>query len=414
MKLPLYLLHLTFSTILLSSCATMIHGSKQKLHIDSNPQGAEVRINKELIGTTPLDIKVSRKKTTTYEFYHPNYGSQELYVPKNEYKHKLAFVLDMLVWIGPLNPAFITDVITGALIEIDESKLSPNLADSTLFYSENVPDNNAMLAIRKEERRIRWDSLRVQQKRKTILEEQVRWTKTARKDSLLYLRETQQLTIRSTLKNEISWTISNLVSGELNFSYLRYFSKNRFATGIELGYKPAHLLSSTNHYENINFLKINGPTDAIRIMPFSNSKYLGIVSKMYLLKPNPFSMYLSLIGVYRESSYTNANITWINHKGYDYDVYNYTDSLDAQQTVIGLKLLFGISYFKMLNPKMAFCFDLYSGFGYSNVSTHRFHYNYSVYNSYSSRTTDILKNQEENTSRYTPTFHLGFKVGLRF
>ncbi|HSC75389.1 MAG TPA: PEGA domain-containing protein [Pseudomonadales bacterium] len=47
-------------TIALSGCASIVSGSKQKITIDSYPQGAEVLIAGRSSGVTPLTIDVSR------------------------------------------------------------------------------------------------------------------------------------------------------------------------------------------------------------------------------------------------------------------------------------------------------------------------------------------------------------------
>ena len=46
----------------LTSCATIISGSKQKVSFTSTPAEASVFINEEEIGKTPIETKLARKK----------------------------------------------------------------------------------------------------------------------------------------------------------------------------------------------------------------------------------------------------------------------------------------------------------------------------------------------------------------
>lgn len=48
-------------TIFISSCATIIHGTKHNVGISSNPTGAEVTIDGQYYGTTPVTADLARK-----------------------------------------------------------------------------------------------------------------------------------------------------------------------------------------------------------------------------------------------------------------------------------------------------------------------------------------------------------------
>jgi uncharacterized protein YceK len=66
MKLPVLLLRTTActllgSTLLLTGCASIVNGSKQKVKISSTPGGAAVRIDGASTGVTPTVADLSRK-----------------------------------------------------------------------------------------------------------------------------------------------------------------------------------------------------------------------------------------------------------------------------------------------------------------------------------------------------------------
>ena len=66
------------SAVLLSSCASIIHGSTQKIHVTSQPAGAAITVDEKPSGTTPTDLKVSRKTSHLVELTLPGYRRYEV------------------------------------------------------------------------------------------------------------------------------------------------------------------------------------------------------------------------------------------------------------------------------------------------------------------------------------------------
>lgn len=64
--------------LFLSSCASMIHGSHQKVGITSRPPGAGVRINGMESGITPMTAELSRKCSHRVEVYLKDYKPCEV------------------------------------------------------------------------------------------------------------------------------------------------------------------------------------------------------------------------------------------------------------------------------------------------------------------------------------------------
>lgn len=48
------------AAVAFSGCATVQHGSTQRIRVESSPAGAEVFVNRERAGVTPLDVNLSR------------------------------------------------------------------------------------------------------------------------------------------------------------------------------------------------------------------------------------------------------------------------------------------------------------------------------------------------------------------
>ena len=66
------------SAVLLSSCAAIIHGSTQTVHVTSQPAGAAITVDEKPAGTTPADLKVSRKTSHLVELTLPGYKRYEV------------------------------------------------------------------------------------------------------------------------------------------------------------------------------------------------------------------------------------------------------------------------------------------------------------------------------------------------
>ena len=83
MKLSVFLLRLSLaavmaSSVLLSSCASIIHGSTQTIHVTSQPVGAAITVDEKPSGTTPADLKVSRKTSHLVELTLAGYKRYEV------------------------------------------------------------------------------------------------------------------------------------------------------------------------------------------------------------------------------------------------------------------------------------------------------------------------------------------------
>jgi hypothetical protein len=61
------------SSVLLAGCATMMHGVDQEVPVSSSPPGAEVRVDGELHGVTPLVLKLRRESDYLVEISKPGY-----------------------------------------------------------------------------------------------------------------------------------------------------------------------------------------------------------------------------------------------------------------------------------------------------------------------------------------------------
>lgn len=74
---------LLLSFLALTSCATIMHGTRQQIPINTSPQGAYVKVNDVIIGQTPITYHAYRNKDFTliltmdgYRMYSNTYIKQ--------------------------------------------------------------------------------------------------------------------------------------------------------------------------------------------------------------------------------------------------------------------------------------------------------------------------------------------------
>lgn len=75
----LAVLALTSIVALVSGCATIVDGDSETLTFNSIPSGAEIYVNGDFKGNTPLTVRVAKSRDTLIEArkegYHPNIAS---------------------------------------------------------------------------------------------------------------------------------------------------------------------------------------------------------------------------------------------------------------------------------------------------------------------------------------------------
>lgn len=122
------------TTSLLSGCATVLSGTTQSVTFESDPSGAEVRIDDRLIGVTPTNVTLQKGKTRTVSFSKEGYKTVEREIAQSF--NGLAIVSTIFWDLGT------TDAISGAmwyynpdsfyvqLVDQDESEASLDRRES--------------------------------------------------------------------------------------------------------------------------------------------------------------------------------------------------------------------------------------------------------------------------------------------
>ena len=117
------------SLFFLSSCATIVSGSRQTVKFDSTPINAIVFIDETEVGKTPFETKLGRKREYEVEIRLEGY---------EPYKTKLtkqfnAWYIGNIVFGGIIG--LVVDPITGAIYKLTLNEINAQLQQGTVFKS---------------------------------------------------------------------------------------------------------------------------------------------------------------------------------------------------------------------------------------------------------------------------------------
>ncbi|WP_166962277.1 PEGA domain-containing protein [Yeosuana marina] len=122
---------LVSSVLLLSSCATIISGSRQSTEITSEPSSAKVYINEVEVGKTPIQKNLKRNQEYSIILELDGY---ETYKTKLEKKFNAWFIGNIA--LGGLI-GIIIDPITGAMHKLKPEDIDGSPKRGTTYDTEN-------------------------------------------------------------------------------------------------------------------------------------------------------------------------------------------------------------------------------------------------------------------------------------
>ena len=105
----------------LTSCATLFKGTTENVDMQSTPVQADVYVNSQLMGKTPLQLKLATKKEYVIEFRAEGYQPRTYHI--NNRVGAGWIILDVL---GGLVPVII-DAATGAWYSFDQDNINAQL-----------------------------------------------------------------------------------------------------------------------------------------------------------------------------------------------------------------------------------------------------------------------------------------------
>lgn len=125
---------LTLVAASLSGCATIMHGGNQSVGFSSNPSGAQVYVDNQVVGVTPVTATLSRKDQHLVRVEMQGYAPYEMRLNRS---------MSGWVWgnllIGGI-PGLAIDAISGAIY-----KLTPNEVNASLTRPTAMVDGDALM-----------------------------------------------------------------------------------------------------------------------------------------------------------------------------------------------------------------------------------------------------------------------------
>jgi len=100
--------------LLTSSCATVFKGNSNKINFNSNPQGAQIYVNGNYMGDTPIILKLESKQTYNIEFRKEGYKTKTFNITNHIGVGWI--ILDVILGLVPV----IVDAATGSWYVLDQ------------------------------------------------------------------------------------------------------------------------------------------------------------------------------------------------------------------------------------------------------------------------------------------------------
>lgn len=123
---PSHLLPALVSLLLLvgsAGCASIMHGSTQQIAVSSNPSRADVTVNGQVLGETPVVANLARKDTHTIAVRLAGYEDYEITLTRSV----TGWVWGNIVFGGIIGLA--VDAITGGLYKLSPEQVMAEMRD---------------------------------------------------------------------------------------------------------------------------------------------------------------------------------------------------------------------------------------------------------------------------------------------
>jgi hypothetical protein len=125
---PLTFVPLIAACLAVSGCAAVFKGSTQEVRFDAVPQGADVRIESQYVGTAPLETELRRGDSPNVRVSKPGYADQTIHV--QHHPDTPWFIWDIATCVVPvlLCIPVLVDAISGSWYSLEDEyrvKLDP-------------------------------------------------------------------------------------------------------------------------------------------------------------------------------------------------------------------------------------------------------------------------------------------------
>ena len=132
------------SALMMTSCATIVSGTTQKVSFNSTPANASIFINEVEVGKTPFQTKLERKKEHSVVIKLDGYRPYETKLTKKFN----AWYLGNIIFGGIIG--LVVDPITGAIYELSPDQVNAQLQQGTITNKSNKKDIFIAVSLEKD------------------------------------------------------------------------------------------------------------------------------------------------------------------------------------------------------------------------------------------------------------------------
>lgn len=134
-KVPTLLLGFSTLASLLTSCATIMHGTRQSVGIASNPSNAVIWVDRNYVGNTPMIVEMSRKDNHVVRIELVGYQPYEA-----TFSRQLSgWAFGNIVFGGFIGLA--VDAVSGGLYMLTPDQIQSEMRANCMTYSKKSKDS---------------------------------------------------------------------------------------------------------------------------------------------------------------------------------------------------------------------------------------------------------------------------------
>lgn len=123
---------------LLTSCATIMHGTKQNVGISSNPSNAQVWVDQAFVGNTPMIVEMSRKDNHFVRIELPGYQPFEATFTRQ----MSGWVFGNVVFFGVgAVIGLAVDAISGGIYKLTPDQVQAEMRSHHMVHSKKSKDS---------------------------------------------------------------------------------------------------------------------------------------------------------------------------------------------------------------------------------------------------------------------------------
>ncbi len=119
----------------MTSCATIMHGTRQSVGIASNPTDASVWVDRNFVGSTPIIVDMSRKDNHIVRLELEGYQPYEI----NFSRQLSGWVFGNIIFGGFIGLA--VDAVSGGIYMLTPDQVQAELRGNSMAHSKNYKDS---------------------------------------------------------------------------------------------------------------------------------------------------------------------------------------------------------------------------------------------------------------------------------